>query len=282
METTDLTILETIRRTLAQVAGVKMARLVRREERVEVPLSRYAAAIVEPDGTETLTWPDVPVGAYRLLRWRVEVLDRALPGTRAFEALAAVAAACRAALTGDLSLGGLAEDGPPLPDRGDLAPSVGATRIGPARLGQAAPGAPTAILFAGAAGYWIQEMTGAATLDDESLFVSGPHVVEVRSPVRRVADLAFNGLAGGLVLDLGEGPREIVQRGVLSASSDTGLATLEAAIESFIDGRVYPLTTPDGAEYPNCRLERFERVGPVLVGVRWHQPYRITYRQMVR
>jgi hypothetical protein len=282
METTDLAILETVRRTLAQVGGVKMARLVRREERVDVPLSRYAAAIVEPDGTETLAWPDVPVGAYRLLRWHVEVLDRALPGTRAFEALVATAVACRAAVASDLSLGGLAEDGPPLPGDGDLAPSVGATRLGPARLGQAAPGTPTAILFDGAAGYWTQEMTGAATLDDESLFASGPHVVEVRSPVRRVADLAFNGLAGGLVLDLGEGPREIVQRGVLSASSDTGLATLEAAIESFIDGWAYPLTAPDGGEYPNCRLERFERIGSVLVGVKWHQPYRIAYRQMVR
>ena len=282
MDTSDLTILETIRRTLAQVPGVKMTRLVRREERVEVPLSRYVAAILEPMGAEMLTWRDVPVGTYHLLHWRLAVLDRALPGTRAFEALLATADACRAAVSGDLSLGGLAEDGPPSTRGGDLAPTVGATRIGPARVGQVAPGEPAAILFDGASGYWTQGMTGAAAFDDESLFVSGPHMVDVRSPVRRVADQAFNGLAGGLVIDLGEGPRDIVQSGVLSTSSGTGLATLGAAIESFIDGHVYPLTAPDGTEYPNCRLERFERLGPLLVGVKWHQPYRITYRQLAR
>jgi len=280
METTELTLLEAIRRVMSRVAGVKMARLVRREERVEVPLSRYVAVILEPAETETLTWPDVPVGAYRLVRWRAAVQDRALPGTRAFEVLAATAEACRAAVAGDPSLGGLAEDGPEA--AGGLTPGVGATRIGPARLGRAVPGGPTSIFFDGATGYWAEEMAGAATFDDESLFASGPHVVEVGSPVRRVADVAFNGLAGGLAIDLGEGPREIIQRGVLSASTDVGLAVLEAAVESFVDGRTYSLATPDGDEQPHCRLERFERVGPVRVGTKWHQPYRITYRQMAR
>jgi len=125
-------------------------------------------------------------------------------------------------------------------------------------------------------------MTGAATLDDEMLFSSGPHIVTAGSPIRRVKDQMFNGLAGGLVLDLGDGPRSIEQKGILSASTASGLALLEAAIESFIDGHAYTLTTPDETDYPNCRLERFERIGSPQVGTRWHQVYRVVYQQLVR
>ena len=57
---------------------------------------------------------------------------------------------------------------------------------------------------------------------------------------------------------------------------------LDANMESFIDGRAYILTAPDGTDYTNCRMERFERLGPPLVGLNWHRQYRITYRQLVR
>jgi hypothetical protein len=125
-------------------------------------------------------------------------------------------------------------------------------------------------------------MTGATTLDGEALFTSGSHVVVAGSPVRRLRDQAFNGLAGGLALDLGDGPREIRQVGVLSAASASALAIHEAAIEAFIDGRSYTLISPEGALYPNCRLVEFARVGPPQVGAAWHQPYRITYQQLAR
>jgi hypothetical protein len=145
-----------------------------------------------------------------------------------------------------------------------------------------AAGRPTALIFVGASGYWAEEMTGAAALDDELLFSSGPHVVTAGSPARRIKDQVFNGLSGGLALDLGDGPREIVQTGVLSAASAEALATAEAAIEAFVDGRAYTLTTPAGVDYPNSRLERFDRLGPPQVGTQWHQAYRITYRQLAR
>ena len=282
MNLADLRILEAIRKRLESVPGVRMARLAWTNEPVEIPLSRLVAVVVEPAGVETLTWPDVPVGRYHLLRWRVRIMDRAMPGTRAFEALVGVAEACRDAIAAEPTLGSLAADGPSVPGDGDLLPAVGATRTAALRLGELSAGRPTALVLAGASGYWVETQTGDAALDDEALFGSGPHVVAVGSPVRRVKDQPFIGLAGGLALDLGEGPREIVQTGVLSAASAEALATAEAALEIFIDGRAYTLTAPDGNDYPHCRMERFERLGPPQVGTAWHQMYRITYRQLLR
>jgi len=282
MNVADLAILEAIRETLAAVAGLRVVRLIRADEAVEIPLSRLPAAVLEPAGVEDVAWPDVPAATYHLVHWRTRVLDRAVPGGRAFEALAWLAEACCDAVEATPLLGGKAEDGPPSGRGASLRPAVGATRLGAVQLCETVPGRPTALAFAGASGYWVESMTGAAMLDDEALFSSGPHVVEVGSPARRVADQVFNGLAGGLALDLGDGPRDIHQTGVLSAGSAPALAILEAAIEAFVDGRAYTLTTPEGVDCPNCRLERFDRLGPPRVGTQWHQPYRITYRQLAR
>jgi hypothetical protein len=280
MNLADLRILESIHKTLAETPGVRSVRLAREGETVEVPLSRMAAVVLAPRAAEDMAWPDVPAGRYRLTRWHASVLDRALPGTRAFEALVTVAESCRSALLAGPTRGGLAEDGPAA--GGDLAPAVGATRLGPLQLAAAAPGRPTELEFDGASGYWTETLSGAATLDGEALFSSGLHALTVGSPQRRIEDQWFNGLAGGLTLDLGDGGREIVQTGVLTAAAPAGLAMIEAAIEAFIDGRTYTLTAPDGTEYPHCRLERLERRGPPLAGVYWHQPYRILYRQLAR
>jgi len=282
MNVDDLEILEAIRALVAAVPGIRTVRLARAGEQVEFPLSRLVAAVIEPVGVETLLWPEVPAARYHLLHWQAAVLDRAAPGTRLFEALVAVAEVSREAIAAAPLLGGRAADGPPSRNNGDLAPAVGATRTAPLRLTEAVPGRPTALVFRGASGYWVESMAGAATLDDEVLFSSGPHVVTVGSPVRRVKDEAFNGLTGGVALDLGDGPREIWQTGVLSAASAQALAALEMAIEAFIDGRAYTLTTPEGVDYPSCRVERFERLGPPQVGVQWHQTYRVTYRQLTR
>jgi hypothetical protein len=282
MNVADLEILEALRRALASVHGIRSVRLIRGKESVEVPLSRLPAAILEPAGAEALAWTDVPVGRYLLVHWRAAVQDRAAPGTRAFASLVSLAEACQEAIAADATLGGLAADGPPSARDGALAPPVAATRMAPIRLAETVPGRPTSLLITGAAGYWAESMTGAAAIDDELLFSSGPHTVTVGSPQRRVKDQAFNGLAGGLALDLGDGPREIRQAGVLTAPSATALAVIEAAIESFIDGRTYTLTTPEGTDLPLCRLEQFERRGPPQVGTAWHQPYRITYRQLAR
>ena len=282
MNVADLDTMEAIRETLAGVSGLRTVRLIRTDESVEVPLSRLPAAVLEPCGTEDVTWPEVPAATYHLVHWHARVLDRAVPGSRAFESLVSLAEACRDAVEAVPLLGGRAEDGPPSQRDASLRPAVGATRLGAVRLCETAPGRPTALALDGASGYWIESMVGAATLDDEMLFSSGPHVVMIGSPARRVVDQVFNGLAGGLALDLGDGPRDIHQTGVLSAGSASALATLEAAIEAFIDGRAYTLTTPQGADCPECRLERFDRLGPPRTGTQWHQPYRITYRQLVR
>jgi hypothetical protein len=282
MNPTELEILEAVRAALEGVRGVRLVRLLRPKERVEVPLSRYPAALLETAPAETLTWPDVPAGRYRLLHWQVAVMDRALPGSRAFEALVDLAGAVRDALAADGSLGGLAADGPPTARDGDLQPPVGAMRLGPVRLTDAAPGEPTVLRLAGACGYWAEAPEGEATIDGEPLFSSGPHVVAIGASARRLKDQPFNGLSGGLTLDLGNEPREILQRGILSADDAEGLALAEAVIEAFVDGRPYTFTAPDGTDYPNTRLDRFERVGLPQVGLRWHQAYRLTYRQLAR
>jgi hypothetical protein len=282
MTPTDLDLLAALVDTCRSVPGVRSVRLARPGETVDVPLGRLPAALLEPTGVERLTWPDVPVGRYRLQHWRLSVLDRAVPHTRAFDALAALAAACRDALAADPLVGERAEDGPPSARDASLAPAVGATRVGPAALGETAPGRPTAVRFTGACGRWTETMTGGAAIDGEALFASGPHLVEVASPVRRVKDVAFNGLAGGLTLDLGEGPRTIRQRGVLSADTEAGLALLLAACEAFIDGRGHTLTEPDGTAHPHCRVTAAEPLGPPETGTRWHLPYRVTYEQLAR
>jgi hypothetical protein len=282
MNPTELEILEAVRGAVEGVRGLRLVRLLRSKERVEVPLSRYPAAFLEPVAAETLIWPDVPAGRYRLLHWRVAVMDRALPGSRAFEALVDLTGAVRDALAADGLLEGLAADGPPSARDADLQPAVGAARLGPTYLTDAAPGEPTVLRLAGACGYWAETPTGEAAIDGEPLFASGPHVVTVGAAGRRLKDQPFNGLSGGLTLDLGQEPREIVQRGILSADDAPGLALLEAAVEAFVDGRTYTLTAPDGTDYPNCRLDRFEQASLPQVGRRWHQAYRLQYRQMAR
>lgn len=72
------------------------------------------------------------------------------------------------------------------------------------------------------------------------------------------------------------------KKGVLSADTADGLAILQAAAEAFIDSRAYTLTAPDGTDYRNCRVERFDRIGSVRLGLKHHQAYRITYRQLAR
>jgi len=282
MTPADLDLLDALVETCRSVSGLRTVRLARPGETVEVPLSRLPAAILEPTGAERLTWPDVPVGRYRLLHWRVSVLDRAVPHTRAFEALSALADAARDALAAGPLVGDRAEDGPASGRDAALAPAVGATRLGPASLGETVPGRPTAVRFAGASGRWTETMADEATLDGEALFGSGPHLVLAASPVRRVEDITFNGLAAGLTLDLGEGPRTIRQHGLLSADTEGGLALLSAACEAFVDGRNYTLTAPDGTEYAHCRMAAFERLGPAQVGTRWHLPYSVTYEQLAR
>lgn len=282
MTPADLDLLAALVDTCRAVPGVRMARLTRPGETVEVPLSRLPAVLLDPTGAEHLSWPDVPVGRYRLLHWRLSVLDRAVPHTRAFDALADLADACRDAVAADPLVGDRAADGPPSGRVTSLAPAVGATRMGPATLGETVPGRPTVVRIAGACGTWSETPAGEAALDGEALFSSGPHLVEAASPARRVADVAFNGLAGGLTLDLGEGFRTIRQRGVLSADTEAGLALLLAACEAFIDARTYTLTAPDGTDYPRCRVTAVERLGPPQDGTRWHLPYRITYEQLAR
>jgi len=278
----DLAILETLADAVRATPGVRTVRLARPGQRVEVPLSGLPAVVLRPGQIEPLTWPEVPVGRYHLLHWEAAVLDRAVPETRAFKALLDLAQACREAMTADALLGGKTSDGPASQRRADLAPAVGAVRLGPPTVETPEPGRPTAVRFAGAAGYWAESMTGQAAFDGELLFGSGPHVVVPESPVRRLKDLPFNGLAGGLTLDLGQAPRRIRQRGVLSASTDTDLALLVAACEAFIDGCTYTLTAPDGTTYPHCRMAAFERLGPAQAGAWWHQPYRIIYEQLAR
>ncbi len=77
MNVADLDTMEAIRETLAGVSGLRTVRLIRTDESVEVPLSRLPAAVLEPCGTEDVTWPEVPAATYHLVHWHVRVLDRA-------------------------------------------------------------------------------------------------------------------------------------------------------------------------------------------------------------
>lgn len=280
MNSQDFQILEKVKELASSAKPVRHARIARAWQREEVGLSFYPAVIIEPASVETIAWPEMPTWRYRLVRYSLAVLAHGTIGSRAHNELLSAVEAVLDAVTGDLTLGSLADDGPPLGT--EFGSSVAATRIGPVEAADQPVGAPLAYVIRMASGYFPDWMASAATYRGFSLFFSGPHSV-VPAPVeRRSLDRVFNGLTGTLALDLGEGHRQICQEGRLIAATVAGLGMLEAQIEARIDGLLGTLVDPDGVQYDNCRMESFERNGPIVRGSFYHRTYTIRYLQLAR
>jgi len=107
---------------------------------------------------------------------------------------------------------------------------------------------------------------GDATYDGDSLFDSGPHVVNPQGIARGEKLVGFAGLDGAAALDMGKRPRIILGRGVLKAATfaamrdgSTGLLDL---IEAKQDGSSHTLVDTHGTTHENCKLMDF-RPGPI-------------------
>ncbi|MDK1031346.1 MAG: hypothetical protein QGD94_05015 [Planctomycetia bacterium] len=280
MNSQDFQIIAKVKELAAGVKQVRHTRIARCWRREEVALSFFPAVIIEPTAVETLWWPEMPTWHYRLVHYSVAVLTRGAIGSRAQTELTAVTDALISDISDDLTLGGLASDGPEA--AGKFPGSIAATRIGRTEMGDQPPGSPLAYLIEMASGYFPDAMPTPATYRGLSLFSSGPHAVVPVSVQRRSLDRVFNGLTGVLSLDLGEGPREITQPGRLIASSISALNALEAQIESRIDGTWGAVVDTAGTQFQNCRLESFDRLGPVKQGAQFHRAYSIRYLQLAR
>lgn len=118
------------------------------------------------------------------------------------------------------------------------------------------------------------------TLDGQALFGEQDLQVVCDSVQRTSIVRSVSGLDGALSIDLGQQPRKIRQRGVLHAISNTAMHARLDAIDAFIDGRTHILVTTDGQEYPNVRMDAFNRDAMEVTGPGVAVQYEIVYTQL--
>ena len=268
------------RRALMALPGAASVRIVRDRKAEDVPLSQQAAHLLQPVASETLQWPESQAWHYELTVFTLTTTCRGRPGTVAQTHLSELHEDALAALRADEDLLEVVADGPPS-GRAALAGAIAGVRWGESHMEANRPGDPLGVTTTVGLGVWIDEPDDSATLDEAELFASGPHEIVAGSPERQSGERTFSGLAGALVVDLGQRPRTLLQCGRLSAASAESLVQLEAAIEARIDGAVHELVARDGTGYPYVRLERFTRRGPVEVGLRYHRAYEIAYTEFL-
>jgi len=99
---------------------------------------------------------------------------------------------------------------------------------------------------------------GNATFNGESLFSSGPHIVNPGGIVEAAKRTSFPGLDGEARLTLGRRARPLAGQGTLKAETQDALQTLVEAIEAFRDGVAYTLVDTRGTSHEDCTLEQFD------------------------
>ena len=267
------------RRALLAQTTVASVRIVRDAAKLDVPLAQQTAHLLQPVATERAVWPESPDWQYERAVFTLTTLARGRPGTETQTRLADSHEAALETLRSDGDILAVVSDGPPT-RRADIGPGIAGVRWGDSRAGGGRPGDPLTMTTAVCLSVATAEPAESATLDAAALFAGGPHEIVPDGPRREHADRVFNGLAGALIVDLGDRPRRILQRGRLSGASRESLAQLEAAIVLRIDGHVHSLADRDGiTTYPYVRVERFTRGGPVEVGLRYHRAYEIEYTE---
>jgi hypothetical protein len=118
------------------------------------------------------------------------------------------------------------------------------------------------------------------TLDGEALFDEQDLHITVDSPQRDSIERSVPGLDGTLSIDLGRRCRKLRQRGTLRAASHQHLQIRLLAIESFIDGHTYMLTTPNGEVYDQVRMDALRLLATRPAGPGVMVEYEITYTQL--
>ena len=118
------------------------------------------------------------------------------------------------------------------------------------------------------------------TLDEQKLFDEQQLEIEVGSFNRDSIEKTVPGLDGTLSIDLGCRSRKIKQTGTLRAKSRAQMNDRINAISTYIDGGTHTLTTHDGEEFDNLRMDSFTAKNERTDGTGLSVDYEITYTQL--
>jgi hypothetical protein len=119
------------------------------------------------------------------------------------------------------------------------------------------------------------------TLDAQMLFDEQALEITADSFSRDSIERAIPGLNGVLSIDLGLRGRKIRQTGTLRAKSKTQLDERISKISAFMDGDTHTLTTSNGTEFTNLRMDSFKTSTEHADGSGIVTDYVIIYTQLV-
>ena len=118
------------------------------------------------------------------------------------------------------------------------------------------------------------------TLDEQMLFDEQQLEVEVGSFSRDSIEKTLPGLDGALSIDLGKRSRKIKQTGVLRTKSRAQMNDRINAISAYMDGGTHTLTTCNGEEFDNLRMDSFTVNNERTDGTGIIVDYEIIYTQL--
>jgi len=118
------------------------------------------------------------------------------------------------------------------------------------------------------------------TLDGQSLFDEQQLEIERGSVKRGSIERTMPGLDGVLSIDLGGRGREIKQKGILRARSQSQMEDRISKISGYMDGDEHTLVTGSGEEFGNLRMDVFKVCNERTNGGGIVIDYEIVYTQL--
>jgi hypothetical protein len=119
------------------------------------------------------------------------------------------------------------------------------------------------------------------TLDAQMLFDEQSLEIRTDSFSRDSIERTIPGLNGVLSIDLGLRGRKIRQTGILRAKSRTQLNERISRVAAFMDGQTHTLTTNNGMNFTNLRMDSFKTGTERADGTGITIDYEIIYTQLV-
>lgn len=119
------------------------------------------------------------------------------------------------------------------------------------------------------------------TLDGQDLFDTQHVEIDFGSLRRDSIERSVAGVDGVLSIDLGSRGREIKQKGVLRAKSNSQMDERIDAISNYLDGDSHTLVTGDGETIGNLRMDVFKASAKRTSGGGVAVDYEIVYTQLV-
>ncbi len=117
-------------------------------------------------------------------------------------------------------------------------------------------------------------------LDNEIVFDDSELQIHVGSWKRDCIERTAGGVDGVLSIDLGLRDRTITQKGTLRAASNEAMNRKIDSITAMIDGASHSLTTKNGEQFDNVRMDQFEILSMRLDGSGVCCEYKASYTQL--